>query len=200
MNRMLTAVRDHVSTYDFSHMKRILLDGSPCKLTFNEPLSNKSLMIQQGNSTSFKKNPELVLNTMNKEDRYSHVLPLDKLLCAFSPYCRHTTQTLVIEPGKNNRLYWDASTTRLPTDIVMNQVTPMANKAPITFGATKMQFLIDIYNTRISFPDMPILLGIANIKACFRFLQFHANLTGAFGFIAGGYFLLAIAMVFGSIA
>ena len=81
---------------------------------------------------------------MNREDRYIHVLPLDELLCKFSPYCRHTTQTLVIKLGKNDRLAFDASTTRLPTDIVLNQVTPVANEAPITFGTTKMQFLIDI--------------------------------------------------------
>ena len=90
--------------------------------------------------------------------------------------------------------------TRLPTDIVMNQVTPVDNEAPITFGTTKLQFLTDIYNTRISFPDMAILLGTANIKACFRFPRIHADLTGAFGFIAGGYFLLAIDMVFSFIA
>ena len=157
-------------------------------------------MIKRGNSKSFNENPELVAKTMNKEDRYSHVLPLDELLCTFSPYCRHTTQILVIKLGKNDRLCYEASTTRLPTDIVMNQVTPVKNKAPITFGTTKMQFLVDIYNTRISFLDAPILLGTANIKACFRFPRIHANLTGTFGFIAGGYFLLAIAMVFDSIA
>ena len=113
-------MKDHVSTDDFNHMKRILLDGSPSKLTFDEPLANKSLMIQQGNSKSFNNNPELVLRTMNKEDRYSHVLPLDGQLCAFSAHCPHTTQTLVIKPGKNDRLAFDASTTRLPTDIVLN--------------------------------------------------------------------------------
>jgi len=81
---------------DFNHMKRILLDGSPFELTFNEPLTNKSVMIQRGNSKSFNDNPELVLKTMSKEDRYSHsILPLDELLFSFSPYCRHTTQTLV---------------------------------------------------------------------------------------------------------
>ena len=32
----------------------------------------------------------------------------------------------------------------------------------------------------------------------FLFSQIHANLTGAFGFNAGGYFNLATAMVFGS--
>ena len=60
----------------------------------------------------------------------------------------------------------------------------MDNEAPITFGSTKMKFLVNIYNTRISFPDAPILLGKAGIKACFPFPQIHANLTGAFGFIA----------------
>ena len=63
-----------------------------------------------------------------------------------------------------------------------------------------MKFLVDIYNTRISFPNAPILLGTADIKACVQFPQIHANLTGVFGFIAGGHFNLAIAMVFGSIA
>ena len=113
-------------------------------------------------------------------------------MCTFSPYCGHKTQTLVIKPGNNDRLFWDASTTFLPTNIVMNQVTPVDNKAPITFGTTKMKFLIDIYNTKISFPDALIFLDTADIKACFRFWRIHADLTCAFGFIAGGYFLLAI--------
>ena len=81
----LTAVRDQVSTDDYNHMKRILLDGFPFELTFDKPLANKSVMIQRGNSKSFNKKTELVMKTSNKEDRYSHVLLLDKLLCTFSP-------------------------------------------------------------------------------------------------------------------
>ena len=46
VNWTLAAVKDHVSTDNFNHMKRILLDGSPFELTFNKPLSNKSVMIQ----------------------------------------------------------------------------------------------------------------------------------------------------------
>ena len=83
MNHTLAAVKYHVSTNDLNHMKRILLDGSPFKLTFDKPLSNKFTMIEQGNSKSFNKNLELVLKTMNEEERYSHVLPLDVLLCTF---------------------------------------------------------------------------------------------------------------------
>ena len=131
VNWTLAAVRDYVSTEDFNHMKIILQYGSPFELTFDKPLTNKTVMIQRGNSKSFNENPELVLKTMNKEDCYSHILLLDKLLCTFSPYCRHTTQTLVIKPGKNDRLCYDASTTRLPTNIVMNQVTPSTTKHPL---------------------------------------------------------------------
>jgi hypothetical protein len=47
-------------------------------------------------------------------------------------------------------------------------------------------------------PNFIILLAMADVKACFCFPCIHADLTGAFGFLAGGYFNLATAMVFGS--
>jgi hypothetical protein len=59
---------------------------------------------------------------------------------------------------------------------------------------------IDIYNTPITYPTFIILLVMADVKACFGFPHIHANLTGAFGFLAGGYFNLATAIVFGSTA
>ncbi len=85
-------------------MKRIILNGCPAQFNFEEPLSNKIEMIDQGNSKSFNTNTALVLKTMNKEDRYSHLIPFDKIMCRFSLYCCHTTQTMVIKPGKNDRL------------------------------------------------------------------------------------------------
>ena len=108
---------------------------------------------------------------MNKEDQYSHLLPLHELICKFSANCRHTTQTLVIKPGKDDRLCYNGSTCWLPTNIVLNQVTRTENEAQITFGRTKILFLTDIYNTRISFPNVPILLATADIKACFRYTR-----------------------------
>ncbi len=137
---------------------------------------------------------------MNKEDRYSHLIPLNEIKCPFSPYCRHTTQTMVIKAGKSDCLCWDASTTIKLTEIVMNQVTTITHEAPITFRHVKMQLYIDIYNTRSNYPTFIILLVMADVKACFHFPCIHADLTGAFGFLAGGYFNLATAMVFGSTA
>jgi hypothetical protein len=107
-------------------MKRILLDGCPAELTFEEPLSNKMEMVSRGSLKSFNENPEIVKKTMKKEDRYSHAVPLDILICLLSPYLRHTMQTMVIKEGKNPCLCYNASTTKKPTDIVMNQITPVA--------------------------------------------------------------------------
>ncbi len=181
-------------------MERIFLDCCPAQLDFEEPLSNNIGMIKCGNLKSFNDNTNLVLKTMNKEERYSHLILLDEIMCRFSPYCCHTTQTVVIKAGKSDCLCWDGSTAIKPTDIVMNQVTPLTRKAPITFGHVKMQMYIDIYNTRITYWTFIILLAMADVKACLRFPPMHADLTGTFGFLAGGYFNLATAMVFGSTA
>jgi hypothetical protein len=100
-------------------MKRIHLNSCPAQINFEEPLSNNIKMINRGNSKSFNNNTNLVLKTMNKEDQYSHLIPLDEIMCHFSPHCCHITQTMVIKAGKSDRLCWDSSTTIKPTDIVM---------------------------------------------------------------------------------
>ena len=176
------------------------MDGCPAQFTFKEPLSNKLEFISCGNSKSFANNPALVKKTMNKEDRYSHLVPMDPLLCKLSPYLWHTIQSIIIKEGKSDCIVWDSSTVICPTDIVMNQVTPVAKEAPITFEQVKGQVYADIYNTLVSYPNARILLGLEEINACFRFARIHVDLTSASGFIADDLFNLATAMVFGSTA
>jgi hypothetical protein len=135
----LIAVRPHVTVEDYSYTERILLDGCPVELKFTEPLSNKLEMIRRGNLESFNDHPELVKKAMNKEDCYSHLVPIDEDICRVSAYLCHTIQTVVMKPGKNDCLVWDGTTTLLALDIVMNQVTPVNHEAPITFGHTKNQ-------------------------------------------------------------
>ena len=40
IRRTLDAILDHVTSDNYGHIKRILLDGCPAQLTFEEPLSN----------------------------------------------------------------------------------------------------------------------------------------------------------------
>jgi hypothetical protein len=75
----LAAVKGHISIDDYDQMKRILLNGCPAQFDFEEPLSNKIEIIDRGNSKTFNANTALVLKTMNKQDRYSHLIPLDEI-------------------------------------------------------------------------------------------------------------------------
>ena len=101
VKKTLIVVRPHVTDEDYDQIEPILLDGCPAELKFTEPLSNKLEMIRRGNSKSFNDHPELVKKAMNKEDRYSHLVPIDENICHVSAYLRHTPiQTVVMKPEK----------------------------------------------------------------------------------------------------
>jgi hypothetical protein len=100
VQRTLDAVDSHIMPGDFKHMKQILLDGCPAESMFIEPLDNKLAMLKRGNLKTFKDNPGLIKKAMNKEDQYSHLIPINKDICHTSAYCHRTTQTVVIKPGK----------------------------------------------------------------------------------------------------
>ena len=63
---------------------------------------------------------------------------------------------MVIKPGKNPCLVWDGTNKMSAADITMNEITPTDQEPEITFGHTKLNALIHIYNTRISFPTNDI--------------------------------------------
>ena len=46
-----------------------------------------------------------------------------------SPYLCHTTLSMVIKEGKNDHIVWDGWTVMKPTNIVMNQITPVAQES-----------------------------------------------------------------------
>jgi hypothetical protein len=54
----------------------------------------------------------------------------------------------------------------------------------ITFCTDKLKLLQRIYNLRVSHPKRKIFLALADICACFCFPRVHADLMGAFGFMA----------------
>ena len=95
VDAILQNVKSHISSDDYRHMERILREGCPAKLQFTESSDSKLKIMRRGNQKNFVENPELVKKTLNKEDRYSHILPMDKQICRFSPYLRHTSQGIV---------------------------------------------------------------------------------------------------------
>jgi hypothetical protein len=158
----------------------------------------KATIIEKGNHATFKMYPDIAKKTMNKEDRNSHLLPVKLWVLRFSPYCLHTAQGILVKSGKNPRVIFDASTKAHPHEVVLKEITPTKFEAIIDFGKFKLRLLITIYNWRVSYPLKRIYLVLADITACFHFPKIHADVTGAFGFMAEGLYFLPTSLVFGS--
>ncbi len=198
--QILRNVLSHVDESDAAHIKRILTQGCPSRLSFKETSEMKAYIFKKGNQAMFKMYPDIVTKTMNKEDRRSHLLPVKLWVLHLSPWCHHTAQGMLVKPGMNPCIIFDASTKTYPHEVVLNDVTTTEFKANITFGAAKLKLLQRIYNWRVSHPTSKIYRALADITACFCFPRTHPDLTGAFGFMAKGLYFLAMSMVFGSTA
>ena len=198
VKQLLKNISPHVSTEDAEHVRRILTQGCPSRFDFMESSSQKMQIIRRGNQKTIQDYPDIVSESMNKLERNSQVIPIKRWVLYFSPYLRHTPQSMVLKEGKKPRLVWDGSTKFTPFDVVLNEITPTEFEAVIDFGTTKRRLLVNIYNWRISFPDDDIYLAMEDLTSCFRIPRIAADLTGAFGFMIEQLFFLTTSMVFGS--
>jgi hypothetical protein len=183
---------------DVKYISRIFTNGCPSYINFEEASEMKSFIIKKGNQATFKMYPETVTKTMNTEDKHSHLLPVKLWVLHFLSWCCHAAQGILIKPGKNPQVIFDASTKGSPHEDVLNEFTITEFEANFDFGHAKMNLLPRIYNLRVSYLREIIFLALADITACFCFLRIHADLNGVFGFMAKQLFFLATSMVFGS--
>ena len=165
---ILEKVSPYIDEADCVHIKRIINQGCPSYLDFEEDYDNKHMVLRKGNQQTFLQFPEVTARAMNKEEKNSHIIAFRKWLVHFSPYCRATPQGIREKYGKH-RVIFDASTQTCPHEIVLNHETSTDKEAIIDFGRAKTDLLINIYNWRISYPREKILLALADITACFRF-------------------------------
>ena len=196
-DKILEKVSPYIDEADCEHIRRIINQGCPSHIDFEEDYDNKHMVLRKGNQQTFLQFPEVTAKAMNKEEKFSHVIAFRKWLVYFSPYCRATPQGIREKYGKH-RVIFDSSTQTCPHEIVLNHETPTDKEAIIDFGTAKTCLLINIYNWRISYPDEIILLALADITACFRFARLSADIQGAFGFVAEELFFTPSGHVFGS--
>jgi len=67
---------------------------------FEEESSNKLSVIKKGNQQTFLAHLNVAVKTMNKEQRYSHLIALWSWVDYFPPYLRCTLQGMREKRGK----------------------------------------------------------------------------------------------------
>ena len=87
VDSILIKVAPHVTVSNTNHIHRILTQGCPSYIDFEETFENKRFVLQKENQHSFLQLPEVTAKAIDKEERNSHVLPLKLWTVHFFPYC-----------------------------------------------------------------------------------------------------------------
>jgi hypothetical protein len=86
-SRSADAILEKVSLYikpeDTRHIYRIITQGCPSQLNFEEDTMNKLAVIKKGKQQTFEAHPEVVAKTMNKEEKKQPRSTFQTLGCLF---------------------------------------------------------------------------------------------------------------------
>jgi hypothetical protein len=148
VSQIINDVFPYINNTDVVHIKQILTKGCPSVINFNEASGMKSFIFEKGYQATFKMYPEIV-----------SLLPVILWVLYSSLSCCHMAQGILVKPGKNTRVIFNASTKGSPHKGMLNKFTPTEFEASIHFSLAKMKLLARIYNWRISYLQMKIFLA-----------------------------------------
>ena len=137
---------------------------------------------------------------MNKEERNNFVIPLPHWLARYMPHVFFTPQNILEKPGRKPRQISDASKRYTPTSTPINMMTstPHGSEEKCLFGNTLEQILTRIYNLRVTFPDLDIVVHANDVKSAFRQIKLHPDIMGAFSYIIADKLFLSCGLPFGT--
>ncbi len=97
VQKIINKVTPFVCETDIVHIKRVLTQGCPSRLVFDEARENKLFVIRKGIQHTFLQHPEVAKKAMNKiEKKPSHCPP--ELYCFFHPtsmqHCKEYTMNM----------------------------------------------------------------------------------------------------------
>jgi len=137
---------------------------------------------------------------MAKEHRNRFNMPLPNYIARYVPHLFLTPQHALTSPGKAMRLIFDAAKrfTAESTPINMMTSTRFGTEMLCLYGDTFVQLLERIYDLRITYPLLDIILHANDVKSCFKQLKLHPDIMPAFSIIIADFLFLQSALPFGT--
>jgi hypothetical protein len=83
VQKIINKVTPFVCKTDIAHIKRVLTQGCPSRLIFDEARENKLFVIQKGDQHTFLRHPEVAKKAMNKIEKNSHGIALQSWTILF---------------------------------------------------------------------------------------------------------------------
>lgn len=179
------------------NVEKLLKVGAPHEMYGHSTYENFKTYKDYGNHKSILLKPEKIKKVMNKENKYCYAMAFPAWIARFVPNMHLTPQGLVVKPGKNDRLIFDASIKIKWDSYNINMATDNSTAPKIYYGEKFAMHLKRIWNLRISFPLLPIFLWDDDVAGAFRQGKYNPEVASAFCFIIFGVLWLPCGQTFG---
>jgi hypothetical protein len=194
LKHLKNVIPDHI----YDDVKRIFTTGTPRIFQAESTRANFDTYKKYGNHATINKYKEKVLALMNKEERNSYVMVFPCWLTRFIPDMHLTPQSIVVIPGKNDRLVFDGSAKLEWDSLPVNCMTHTHNEPDLIYGTTWNRHLTQIWNLRISYPDEDILVFDDDVSGAFRHAKHNPDIAAAISFVIGELLYIPTGQTFGS--
>jgi len=98
-DRIMSVARQFGSESDIKNIENQLQHGCPTMFDYEETQENKMTFLERGNEPSLEMNPEMVAETLNEEERNSHVIPFMPWVVWFAAGAHTVMQAILNRKG-----------------------------------------------------------------------------------------------------
>ena len=200
VDKILRTLGKGVSTTILSEVERIYKHGSPRKVNATNTEKNLKEYYYYGNHDSVKDNEKEMEKVLIKDSSRGNTVLVDRRLFGYIPNCHLSPQGLayLLDLWKEARHLSDSSHHVHPESMAINDWTTKKTEPPLYFPGSFMRFLIWVYNLRITYPELRILLGDDDMTNAFRWIKNNPSIVAMCGFMANGYLGFSTGQNFGN--
>ena len=180
-------------------LETTFLHGFPHHCNVSATEANFQAYYQYGNHASVDEDPEKTYKAMVKASKKGYILVFDERLIPFLLNCHVTPQGLVDLNTlyKNPRPIFDSTFRPYPWCHAINDWTSKDTEPPLTFATAEMEFMIWLYNLRVSYPWLEIFIGDDDVSGAFNQNKMHPNLVAMHTSRQCGFGVLSTGTTFG---
>jgi len=191
-------IKNIVPSHILEYVQQRLTIGASSLIRGHNPRTNFLHYYTYGNHTTITTNPVLVAKALIKEDKHNFFLPFPSWMNRFFYHLHLSPESLVIKPGKSDRLVFDASFKINPTSLSLNTAwTHVKDEPPIWYGSAFRRHLLRIWNLRTSYPLEDILLWDDDVSGPFRLIKYNPEIASAFAAILNQTLCIPVGQNFG---
>jgi hypothetical protein len=175
----MASIKDSVKPQTRKDLFRVFTQGAPTICKGHSSAKNFSDYHRHGNHKSARDNPDEFKKVFLKDCKRGHALAFDIRLLPYIYHAHLTPQGIIniLNAWKAMRLVCDSSFRCNLHSMAINDWTDTENEPDLEFPGCLKKLLVWIWNLRISYPNLKILLGDNDIAAAFRLIKYHPDMV-----------------------